>query len=78
MYKNITDNSSFDVLKIYNFNKIGNLYCYYEFIRKNINKLNGDILEAGCYTGASLISTAILLKKLKRLFVFTLMVTHVI
>ena len=47
MYKNITDNSSFDVLKIYNFNKIGNLYCYYEFIRKNINKFDAFI-TLGC------------------------------
>ena len=37
---------------------------YYEFIRKNHEQLEGDILEVGVYRGKSLLSTAMLLKEL--------------
>ena len=65
MYKNITNNSDFDILKIYNFNKPGRFDYYFEFIRKNINKIDGDLIEVGVHNGSSLIATSILLKKLK-------------
>ena len=38
------------------------LNVYYEFLRDNLNTLEGDIVEFGVFRGASLFSTAILLK----------------
>lgn len=56
----------FDLLNIdfYN-NPISPLRFYYDFIKKNHNKIEGDICEFGCYQGKSLLSTALLLKKIR-------------
>ena len=55
----------FNVLNLYNFYRVGYLECYFDFIKKNHNNFEGDIVEAGVFQGKSLISTALLLKKLK-------------
>lgn len=61
---NITENWEFNVLNIDNYKSKGKFRTYYDFLKKNHNKLNGDILEAGVFQGKSLIATAILLKEL--------------
>ena len=55
----------FNVLNIYNYNKFGNLNYYFNFIKKNFKKIQGDIIEAGVFQGRSLLSTALFLKELK-------------
>ena len=40
------------------------LRFYYDFIRKNHKKIQGDIFEFGVFNGKSLLATAILLKKI--------------
>lgn len=64
-YSNIKDDWQFNILGIYNFNKPGSLTKYFNFIKKNHKKIEGDLLEAGVFKGSSLISTAIFLKKIK-------------
>ena len=65
MYKEILDDWSFDILNIYNFNKPGSLDYYFKFIKRNINKIEGDLIEAGVHKGKTLLSLGIFLKKLK-------------
>ena len=60
----IKEDWEFNVLNLYNYNKLGYLECYFNFIKENYDKLDGDIVEAGVYKGKSLISTALLLRKL--------------
>lgn len=54
----------FGALNIYDFSRPGPLEIYYEFIKNNYKKLNGNIFEFGVFKGKSLLATAILLKKL--------------
>ena len=54
----------FNVLQICNYNKTGKLERYFNFIRNNIDELEGDICEVGVYRGHSLLATALLLKEL--------------
>ena len=61
----IEEDWEFNVLNLYNFYKVGYLECYFDFIKKNHDNFAGDIVEAGVFQGKSLISTALLLKKLK-------------
>lgn len=61
---NINQNWQFDVLNIYNYNNFGNLKHYFNFIKKNHNKIKGDLIEAGVFNGRSLLGTALLLKEL--------------
>lgn len=63
----------FNVLGIYDFNSPGKLKSYYDWIVRNHNKIDGDILEAGVFRGKSLLATGLLLKKLgsnKKVFGF--------
>jgi len=57
------DNWEYDVLGIYNYTKPGKLEEYFKSIRKNLS-LDGDICEAGVFTGSSLLSTCLFLKEL--------------
>ena len=50
----------FNILNIYNFRQFGNLKNYFEFIKNNYQKIEGDIVEAGVFQGRSLIATALL------------------
>jgi hypothetical protein len=54
----------FNVLNIYNYNKPGPFSSYFDFIKKNHNKLPGDLLEAGVHKGKSLLSVALFLKEI--------------
>jgi hypothetical protein len=65
LYKHINNDWNFNLLNIYNFNKPGPLDYYFKYIKKNINKLEGDLVEAGVHNGKSLLATAIFLKRLK-------------
>ena len=65
MHKNIINDAEFDILGIYNFNKPGSLDYYFKYIKSNINKLDGDLVEAGVHKGKSLLALAIFLKRLK-------------
>jgi hypothetical protein len=68
------DKFIFDLLNIdFIDNPISPLRFYYNFIKKNINKIEGDILEFGVFKGRTLLATAILLKRLnskKKVFGF--------
>lgn len=68
------DKFIFDLLNIdFIDNPISPFRFYYNFIKKNINRINGDILEFGVFQGRSLLATAILLKRLnskKKIFGF--------
>ena len=61
---NLNQNWQYDVLNIYNYNQFGNLNHYFDFIKKNHNKISGDLIEAGVFNGRSLLGTALLLKEL--------------
>ena len=54
----------YNVLNIYNTNRAGGLERYYDFIKANHQKIDGDICEVGVYQGRSLLATALLLKSL--------------
>ncbi len=63
---NSSEDFIFNLLGIQNFNNNTSIWRhYFDFIKKNAHKVDGDILEFGCYKGGSLLATAILLKKLK-------------
>lgn len=64
MNKKIKKNWEFDVLGIDNYKRDGKLLFYYNFIKENINKIQGDLLEVGVFRGKTIISTALLLKEL--------------
>ena len=61
---NFTKDWHFNMLGIYNYNKIGSFSNLFSFIKDNHTKVEGDIVEAGVYRGHSLISIAKLLKDL--------------
>jgi hypothetical protein len=55
----------FNILGIDNYKKPGKFEHYYNFIRKNHNRIDGDVCEVGVFRGFSLLATAMLLKELK-------------
>lgn len=67
-------NWEFNKLCIENYNNPQNrMFKYFEFIKNNYDKINGDIFEFGVFKGKSLFSTALLLKKLnsdKKIYAF--------
>jgi len=54
----------FGVLGIYDYNEHGTLDGYFEFVKKNAEKIDGDIVEAGVFNGKSLLGMALLLKEI--------------
>jgi hypothetical protein len=54
----------FGALKINNYNSNTKFKNYYEFIIENHDKIDGDLIEAGVFNGANLLSVALLLKSL--------------
>jgi len=54
----------FGAINLYNYDAPGTLACYYDFLKNNAARLEGDVAEFGVYQGKSLISTAILLRNL--------------
>ena len=65
-YKNFDlENWELDVLGIHNWRSNFSAFKhYFEYIKKNHKKIDGDLLEFGVFNGSSLLATAILLKKL--------------
>ena len=64
---NISKNKNdweYNVLDIYNYNKSGKLDGYFNYIKKQHDRIEGDICEIGVYKGHSLISTALILKEI--------------
>jgi len=62
---NHTDDYIFNILDIENFNSDNSrLRFWFEHCKKNIDKIEGDIFEFGVFKGSSLISIAMLLKKI--------------
>jgi len=56
----------FDLLNIdYYHNPISPYRFFYDYIKKNCNKIEGNICEFGVFQGRSLLSTALLLKKIR-------------
>ena len=53
-----------NMLGIYNYNRKGKLSPYFEYLKNKIHK-EGDLIEAGVYKGASLLSVALFLKEEK-------------
>jgi hypothetical protein len=60
----ISRSYEFNVLGVYDYHKSGKLFDYYEWIRVNHHRFDGDILEAGVFRGKSLIATGLLLNDL--------------
>jgi len=60
----LKDDWEFNVLHLYNYNKLGKLDQYFNYIIENHNYIDGDIIEAGVFRGRTLISTGLLLKEL--------------
>ncbi len=59
------DDFAFNLSGVENYNSASSrLRFWFEHCKKNIDKLDGDIFEFGVFRGASLISIALLLKKL--------------
>jgi len=60
-----SDDFIFNLTGVENYNSTSTrLRFWFEHCKKNIDKLDGDIFEFGVFRGASLISIALLLKKL--------------
>jgi hypothetical protein len=59
----LTDEFSFNILEIYDFNKPGPLSDWFNFLKSKATKIEGDILEAGVHRGRSLLAAAIILKE---------------
>ncbi len=54
----------FNLLGIYNYNNKGKLDKLFDFLKKNHDKIEGDVFEAGVFNGYQSISIAIFLKHL--------------
>ncbi len=54
----------FGALNIYDHNKEGSLKYYFDFVKKNHDNIEGDIVECGVFQGKSIISMGLLLKEL--------------
>jgi len=67
------DSWEYDVLGIYNPNRIGPLYFWYEFLINEAPKIDGGVLEAGVWRGRSLLTSALTLAEVapeKKIFGF--------
>lgn len=54
----------FNVAGIYNYKRKGYLDAYFSYVKENHEKIDGDIIEAGVWRGASLLGMAAMLKEL--------------
>ena len=60
----LVKNWEYDVLGIDNYNIDGKFSAYYNFIKLNHNKIEGDIVEVGVYRGKSLLAKSTTASKL--------------
>jgi hypothetical protein len=54
----------FNVIGAYNYRKWGPLQDYFDYVKQNHDKFDGDLLEAGVFQGRSLLGMALMLKEL--------------
>ncbi|MFL2747850.1 MAG: TylF/MycF/NovP-related O-methyltransferase [Gammaproteobacteria bacterium] len=54
----------FNVIGVYNYKKSGPLQYYFDYVKQNVDKIEGELLEAGVYQGRSLLGMALMLKEL--------------
>lgn len=54
----------FGALGIYDYHDHGTLDGYFNFVKNNVGRLEGDIVEAGVFNGRSLLGMALLLKEI--------------
>lgn len=60
----LKDKWEFGVLGIYDYNEIGTLDGYFDFVKKNVDQLDGDIVEAGVFNGKSILAMGLMLKEI--------------
>ncbi|HQX27118.1 MAG TPA: hypothetical protein PKX38_04190 [Alphaproteobacteria bacterium] len=60
----ITKDWEFGVLGLYNYNRPGPFETYFDFIRENHKRMDGDFVEAGVFRGRSALALALFLKEL--------------
>ena len=60
----LNEDWEFNILGVYNYRKPGQLTDYFNFLRENHERIEGDICEAGVFKGRSLLGAALMLKEL--------------
>ena len=60
----LTENWEYDVLGVYNYRRDIQLKHYFDFIIKNHDRIDGDIIEAGVFKGKALLGMGLLLKEI--------------
>ena len=65
----------FDVIKAYNYRKEGHLQDWFTLVKK-INEVEGDLIEAGVFTGNSFLGTSLLIQELHATKKLTRQVTN--
>lgn len=55
----------FNVVGVYNYKRAGQFQAIFDFIRRNHDRIAGDIVEAGVFRGSSLIALGLMLKELR-------------
>lgn len=60
----LNEDWEFNVLGVYNYKKEGPFSSYFNFVKENHNKIDGDIVESGVYKGSSLLAMGLLLKEI--------------
>lgn len=58
------DRWEYAVLGVYDYEAPGKFRAYYEWLQRDLVRVEGDVLEAGVYRGVSLLATALLLKRM--------------
>lgn len=61
----ILKDMEFGALNIYNYKKPGTLKYYFDYVKKNHDQIEGDLVECGVFKGKSLLAMGLLLKDLK-------------
>ncbi|WP_249262294.1 TylF/MycF family methyltransferase [Leptospira alexanderi] len=54
-----------NILGIYNYNREGKFLHFFQWLKENDKKIDGDIVESGVYKGSSLLAIALYLKEIK-------------
>lgn len=56
----------YNVVGVYDYKSPGHLSDWYELVVKNIESTPGDLVEAGVFTGKSLIGTSLLITRITK------------
>ncbi|WP_256735749.1 TylF/MycF family methyltransferase [Leptospira santarosai] len=54
----------YNLLGIYNYNREGKFLHFFQWLKENDKKIDGDIVESGVYKGSSLLAIALYLKEI--------------